>query len=199
LVRSIQFSFKLGNTKKLRLGLGVPLCYHYVHRGVVSTLHKYKEGQTNAWTPLIFYHFVIGFVLMHLLFLCLATPTCCSTYFFLSLSYHTLLLCLVASYYFILMFHLAIVPCCCQTLKFFSKFFLKKKLGLGITNLKFSFPSLVSFSCFILFFWKTSYLWNCSFCVCVCVHIYFHHIHYTFAFISWCIKLSNFVNDCQGF
>ncbi len=44
---------------------------------------------------------------------------------FVSLFYHTLSLCLVASYYSILIFHLAIVPCCCQTLKHLSKFFQK--------------------------------------------------------------------------
>ncbi len=28
------------------------------------------------------------------------------------------------------------------------------------------------FFMFHLFFWKNSYLWNCSFCVCVCIYIY---------------------------
>jgi hypothetical protein len=156
LARSIQFSFKLGNEKNLRLRLRRVLCYHYVHGGVGSTLHKYKEDETNVWTPFIFYHFVMGFVFMHLLFLCLATPSC-------SFSYHILLLCLVKSYYFILMFHLAIVPCCCQILKYLSRSFQKKKLGLGMANLKFSFPSLVSFSCFILVK---------LFILCVCIYIY---------------------------
>jgi hypothetical protein len=49
-----------------------------------------------------------------------------------------------------------------------------------------------------MFFLKGSLLVK-FFILCVCIYIYFHHIHYTFAFTSWCIKSSNFVNDCQGF
>jgi len=170
--------------------------------GVGSTFHKYKEDQTNVWTPLIFYHFVMGFVSMHLLFLCLATPICSLSYhtFTCSVFYHTLLLCLVVSYYFILMCHLVFVPCCCcQTLKYLSRSFQKNKLSLGMANLKFSFPSLISFSCFILCFFEKVLTCEIFHFVCVCVYIYFHHIHYTFAFTSWCIKSSNFVNDCQCF
>jgi hypothetical protein len=42
LVKPIELGFRLANTKKMRLELGVAMCSCCVCIGVVATLHEYK-------------------------------------------------------------------------------------------------------------------------------------------------------------
>ncbi len=120
----------------------------------------------------------------------------CTCYFFallLPLVHSLITSCCFALLNLIILFWCFILLLCLVVVKFWSIFLGLFKKQIRSWNGKFE----VFFSKFGKFFM----FHTCEIVhfVCVYIHIYFHHIHYTFPFIPWCIKSSNFVNDCQGF
>lgn len=138
LVRPIKLGLRLGNTKKMRLGLVVAMC-SCVCIGVLSTLHEYKQGK-QMLGPIFFlsFCFVVGFCLGGFLYndflvclvqlllvlslvFCVASSHCYSCLLFHTLLVlpcclpccFTLLPCFIVSlYYYTLLFHFVAMPSC---------------------------------------------------------------------------------------
>lgn len=118
-VRPIKLGFRLRNTKKMRLGLRAKPCNYCVCKGVISTLHEYKEGQQMLGCQ-FFWVILLLFLSWHFcfyLFSCLLGVVACCLELGVPCAfrpyYFHLLLCTLGVFpcYYTLLFHLTIFPC----------------------------------------------------------------------------------------